>query len=270
MTSWVGGCSGTGTTQPCAGVTRTAEGDPRPEATRPGPPPKHLARNAIGRLARVTHGVVIRYPFLWGPAGRVSRFVTSSSRLGPLRRVLSPLRDLLRGSMRPQDVLLVLDALESHDVPYWVAGGWGVDILLGRQTRSHDDLDIVIGDYSTNLPTALQSLVPLGYGFSDAFERRTWMPRAVVVDDGAGRRVDLVSISWDLLESAFSQEDPTQDELEHLTFGHGTIGNRTVPCLSGTVQLLYHSRFELTQEGRHDVALMERELGVGLPHSDTA
>lgn len=26
----------------------------------------------------------------------------------------------------------------------WLDGGWGVDALLGRQTRPHDDMDIVI------------------------------------------------------------------------------------------------------------------------------
>ena len=26
----------------------------------------------------------------------------------------------------------------------WVHGGWGIDALLGEQTRAHDDLDVII------------------------------------------------------------------------------------------------------------------------------
>lgn len=28
--------------------------------------------------------------------------------------------------------------------PYWVSGGWAIDLFLGRQTRAHEDLDISI------------------------------------------------------------------------------------------------------------------------------
>jgi hypothetical protein len=30
------------------------------------------------------------------------------------------------------------------DVPWWIAGGWAIDLFLGRQTRSHGDTDILI------------------------------------------------------------------------------------------------------------------------------
>lgn len=29
-------------------------------------------------------------------------------------------------------------------LPFWLEGGWGVDVLLGRQTRWHSDLDMMI------------------------------------------------------------------------------------------------------------------------------
>lgn len=35
-----------------------------------------------------------------------------------------------------------IDTLDTHGVPFWVDGGWGVDALLGEQTRSHRDLDL--------------------------------------------------------------------------------------------------------------------------------
>lgn len=30
------------------------------------------------------------------------------------------------------------------DVPWWVAGGWAIDLLLGRETRAHDDFDVLV------------------------------------------------------------------------------------------------------------------------------
>jgi hypothetical protein len=29
-------------------------------------------------------------------------------------------------------------------VPWWIAGGWAIDLFLGRQTREHEDIDILI------------------------------------------------------------------------------------------------------------------------------
>ena len=36
------------------------------------------------------------------------------------------------------------DLFGSHGITVWVDGGWGVDALLGRQTRPHSDLDIAL------------------------------------------------------------------------------------------------------------------------------
>jgi hypothetical protein len=29
-------------------------------------------------------------------------------------------------------------------VPWWIAGGWAIDLFLGRQTRAHEDVDVLI------------------------------------------------------------------------------------------------------------------------------
>ena len=28
--------------------------------------------------------------------------------------------------------------------PWWVAGGWAIDLTLGHQTRKHEDLDVLV------------------------------------------------------------------------------------------------------------------------------
>ena len=41
-----------------------------------------------------------------------------------------------------EEVLAVLQALNASGCRYWLEGGWGVDALAGRQTRTHRDVDI--------------------------------------------------------------------------------------------------------------------------------
>ena len=46
--------------------------------------------------------------------------------------------------MTAADLLSLYRELESMGTSVWVDGGWGVDALLGEQTRPHKDLDIAI------------------------------------------------------------------------------------------------------------------------------
>lgn len=34
--------------------------------------------------------------------------------------------------------------LDKNNVKIWIDGGWGVDALIGKQTRAHKDLDIAV------------------------------------------------------------------------------------------------------------------------------
>ena len=42
------------------------------------------------------------------------------------------------------DVLTVLDLANRAGARLWIDGGWGVDALLGTQTRDHGDLDVAV------------------------------------------------------------------------------------------------------------------------------
>jgi lincosamide nucleotidyltransferase A/C/D/E len=46
--------------------------------------------------------------------------------------------------MKPPEVLRILDALTARDLKVWLDGGWGVDALLGTQTRDHEDVDLIV------------------------------------------------------------------------------------------------------------------------------
>ena len=46
--------------------------------------------------------------------------------------------------MRSDEVVGLYLDMEAHGVELWLMGGWGVDALLGRQTREHHDLDVLV------------------------------------------------------------------------------------------------------------------------------
>lgn len=44
----------------------------------------------------------------------------------------------------PLSVEEVVDLMSGLQVPWWIAGGWAIDLFLGRQTRAHGDTDVLI------------------------------------------------------------------------------------------------------------------------------
>jgi hypothetical protein len=57
--------------------------------------------------------------------------------------MLIDIGDEARSSMSAADVGTVLGIAHAAGFDrVWIAGGWGVDALVGRQTRIHSDLDL--------------------------------------------------------------------------------------------------------------------------------
>lgn len=50
-------------------------------------------------------------------------------------------------------------ALEGVGVPWWVVGGWSIDLFLGERTREHEDLEIAV--LRRDLPAVQTHLAPL-------------------------------------------------------------------------------------------------------------
>jgi lincosamide nucleotidyltransferase A/C/D/E len=63
--------------------------------------------------------------------------------------------------MRAEDVLRVLGVLRGVGVDVWVGDGWGVDALVGRETRPHRDLDPM--HPAEQEPTMVAADRPFGY-----------------------------------------------------------------------------------------------------------
>ena len=115
-----------------------------------------------------------------------------------------------------------LDLFDALGIKVWIGGGWGVDALLGKQTREHDDLDIVIeGRDCETLRAALEER-----GFEGIYtdDQSAWN---FVMADPSGRPIDFHVV--DLAEDGTGIYGPAENgdfPAESLT-GTGVIGGRT-------------------------------------------
>jgi lincosamide nucleotidyltransferase A/C/D/E len=158
--------------------------------------------------------------------------------------------------MTATDVLAGLEALAGLRV--WIDGGWGVDALLGEQTRPHHDLDLAIDE--AQLGEAELRLGALGFAEDeDAFPGR---PTRVVLTDERGRIVDLHPLAFDAAGhgwQALPDGSRGRYPAEGLR-GRGWIGPLRVPCLTAELQVRHHQGYAWSQNDHADVSRLEALL----------
>lgn len=150
------------------------------------------------------------------------------------------------------EVLAVLDAVRSVGCRHWLEGGWGVDALVGRQTRSHRDVDLDFdGGYEAEV---LDALTGMGYGIET-----DWRPNRVELAATGRGYVDLHPLVIDPDGSARQAAlDGGWYEFPKSWFTTGTLDGMTVPCVSLEAQRLFHAGYELRQVDEHDLAELDR------------
>jgi lincosamide nucleotidyltransferase A/C/D/E len=149
-------------------------------------------------------------------------------------------------------VLIALDALDRAGVRHWVAGGWGVDLLVGRQTRPHRDLDLAIG--AEGEAAALTALGRLGFTVET-----DWRPTRVELAGPGEQWVDLHPVVFDA--DGFGRQadlDGGHFAYPPTCFTTGRIAgvDRAVGCLSVEQQVLFHSGYAPRERDRHDLRLL--------------
>src|SRR5712672_2670106 len=95
--------------------------------------------------------------------------------------------------MTANDVIEIVQLLEQNGIDVCVDGGWGVDALLGEQTRMHSDLDIAIPHKDVVLIRTLLE----ARGYRDV-PRDDTRDCNFVLGDNQGRQVDVHTYTFDL------------------------------------------------------------------------
>jgi lincosamide nucleotidyltransferase A/C/D/E len=152
--------------------------------------------------------------------------------------------------MQLDEVRAVLLALDAAGCRSWVAGGWGVDALVGHQTRAHRDLDLAVD--AEDLSAALLVLKARGYCVE-----ADWCPvrvELVRVDVG---RVDLHPVTFE--EDGQGRQadfDGAHFDYPPAAFDVGTLDGLVVPCLSRVQQSSFHTGYEPRPVDLHDLQLL--------------
>lgn len=147
------------------------------------------------------------------------------------------------------DVLEALETLDQAGISVWVAGGWGVDALLGRQTRKHHDLDLVVD--AGDAAAAMRALAKIGYDYHDGDEH---LPDALMPDRCLLLRADGISVDIHPVDVA-TWCSSVGDTSPFVT---GMIGDRPTPCLAAEVQRMGHRGYELRDSDRHDLKALDQ------------
>jgi len=166
--------------------------------------------------------------------------------------------------MAAEDVVALLDGLNAHDVDACVGGGWGVDALLGEQTREHSDLDLWLP--ATQLERLFVAFVERG--IDRIYPWPGDRPWNFVLHDGARLRVDL-HLYEPLADHSFhygSAISGVAFPTEALS-GQGTIAGTAVRCESPAWAVRWHTGYPPRAVDRHDVPRLCEHFGIDLPEA---
>jgi lincosamide nucleotidyltransferase A/C/D/E len=167
--------------------------------------------------------------------------------------------------MEPDSVIEIVNALEQQGIAVWLDGGWGVDALVGRQTRAHADLDVAVD--CRKLEHTQHALQYLGFRVDPSAE--PGLPARLAMKDQNGREIDLHPLVFDETGDGWQQLDDSgrawgRYPAADLT-ARGVVAGHPVRCLSAALQLRFHLGYEWADHDRHDLQLLQEHFHVGPP-----
>ena len=158
--------------------------------------------------------------------------------------------------MTADDVIAFVQLLTQHHIGVIIDGGWGVDALLGEQTRLHSDLDIAVEH--KDVPQIRALLEARGYVDVPRDDTRDCN---FVLGDEEGHLVDFHSYTFDAEgNNVYGVEYP----YESLS-GTGSINGYPVKCIPPEWMVKFHTGYPLDENDYHDVKLLCQRFGIELP-----
>ena len=167
----------------------------------------------------------------------------------------------MKKKMTAENVLDIYSSLKNQDIEIWLDGGWGVDALLKKQTRSHADVDIVVQEKD------LKKLE--GYFKKNNFSRinrndsRAWN---YVMNNGRHGQVDVhvINIAKNG-DGIYGPEENGDVYPASSLLGIGEINRSLVRCLSAEYQVESHLGYELKEKDYKDVSALCGSFNLDLP-----
>lgn len=157
-----------------------------------------------------------------------------------------------RATTNKKNLLDVLSIMENNGIKYWLDGGWGVDILYGRQTRRHRDIDIDIE--SEQIGKLIRLLQRHGYK-----TEHNLLPVRIEMYSLKHGYIDIHPLTF-CYDGSARQASPDGGyyEIKAEFFSETLFENRVIPCISINGQLKFHSGYKLRNKDKHDINLLKR------------
>lgn len=161
--------------------------------------------------------------------------------------------------MQAEDVLKLYNLFQENGIEVWIDGGWGIDSLLGKQTRPHKDLDIAI--YDKDKPKLRKLLEERGYKDLERDDTSDWN---FVLGDGE-REIDVHTFIFDkngknIYGTAYPKESLT---------GTGKILGQTIKCIPAEWVVKFHEQaaYEPKEKDIQDVNAICDKFGLKVPEN---
>jgi lincosamide nucleotidyltransferase A/C/D/E len=158
--------------------------------------------------------------------------------------------------MTAQDVIEFVQLLNQNQIEVYIDGGWGVDALLGEQTRTHTDLDIAVQHKDVAQIRALLE----ARGYQDV-PRDDTRDCNFVLGDEHGHQIDIHSYTFDSAGNLVFGVPYPYNSLN----GTGSVNGYPVKCISPEWVVKFHTGYKLDENDYHDVKLLCQHFGIEMP-----
>ena len=155
------------------------------------------------------------------------------------------------------DVKQILRLAMEAEIKVFLDGGWGVDALIGYETRTHNDIDIFVekNDYHKFIQIIKDN------GFYEIKMEYTTTSHTVWEDENK-RIIDLHCFEY-------TDDDKILYEgncfpLETFT-GRGKVEDIEVSCIEPYSQVMFHLGYEFDENDMHDVKLLCETFHIEIP-----
>lgn len=158
--------------------------------------------------------------------------------------------------MEKEEVINLYNLLVDNNIEVVIDGGWGIDVLLGKQTRPHSDLDIAVPHKDIS---KLRELLG-AKGYKEVLRQDSKEYNFVLADD-KGHEVDVHSYTFDSEGRNIYGIEYPKDSLS----GTGIIDGHSVKCIAPEWVIKFHENYEPKEKDLNDVKALCDKFSLELP-----
>jgi lincosamide nucleotidyltransferase A/C/D/E len=181
--------------------------------------------------------------------------------------------------MHAEEVITLYTLLVERGVQLWVDGGWGIDALLGEQTRPHKDFDALVP--LDDVGTLTDVLAHHGFTLKEIWEENRWVAHAVrlpligkenrvgsdvatafVLRNGVGHELDVHVVVFDANGYGIPAWNADVIYPPDAFAGRGVIVGTPVRCLSAQMQMATHTGYALQAKDFQDLRRLHERFGI--------